>query len=83
MIIHQYTYGIPDNIDFVKEICNNSNILFIEDCVNATLQFFNSNHHGPINIGSEEKVSINEMIENHDIRSYDVRTSIKKQIKIL
>ena len=37
--------------------------LFIEDCVNATLQFFNSNHHGPINIGSEEKVSINEMIE--------------------
>ena len=37
--------------------------LFIEDCVNATLKFFNSNHHGPINIGSEEKVSINEMIE--------------------
>ena len=25
--------------------------------------FFNSAHHGPINIGSEEKISINEMIE--------------------
>jgi len=37
--------------------------LFIEDCIDATLQFFNSDHHGPINIGSEEKVSINEMIE--------------------
>jgi len=37
--------------------------LFIEDCVDATLKFFHSNHHGPINIGSEEKVSINEMIE--------------------
>ena len=35
MIIHQYTYGIPDNIDFVKEICNNSNILFIEDCAHG------------------------------------------------
>jgi len=28
-----------------------------------SLQFFNSSHHGPINIGSEEKVSINEMIQ--------------------
>ena len=37
--------------------------LFIEDCIDATLQFFNSAHHGPINIGSEEKVSINQMIE--------------------
>ena len=37
--------------------------LFIEDCIDATLQFYNSNHHGPLNIGSEEKVSINEMIE--------------------
>ena len=29
----------------------------------ATLKFFESNYHGPINIGSEEKVSINEMID--------------------
>ena len=37
--------------------------LYIDDCIEATLKLFDSNHHGPINIGSEEKVSINEMIE--------------------
>ena len=37
--------------------------LFIEDCVEATLELFNSNFHGPINIGSEEQVSINQMID--------------------
>ncbi len=37
--------------------------LYIDDCVEATLKFFDSNHHGPINIGSEEKVSINQMID--------------------
>jgi len=37
--------------------------LFIEDCIEATLNFFDSKYHGPINIGSEEQVSINQMIE--------------------
>ena len=37
--------------------------LYIDDCVEATLKLFESNFHGPINIGSEEKVSINEMID--------------------
>ena len=37
--------------------------LYIEDCIDATLKVFNSKHHGPVNIGSEEKVSINEMID--------------------
>ena len=37
--------------------------LYIDDCVDATLKLFNSEHHGPINIGSEEQVSINELIE--------------------
>jgi GDP-D-mannose 3',5'-epimerase len=36
--------------------------LFIEDCIDATLKLYNSNFHGPINIGSSELVSINEMI---------------------
>ena len=43
--------------------------LYIDDCVEATLKFFNSEHHGPINIGSEEKVSINEMIDKIEIIS--------------
>lgn len=37
--------------------------LFIEDCVDATLIFFDSDYHGPLNIGSEEQVSINQMID--------------------
>lgn len=37
--------------------------LFVEDCIDATLELFNSNSTGPINIGSEEQVSINQMID--------------------
>ncbi len=37
--------------------------LYIDDCIDATLKLFDSKFHGPINIGSEEKVSINEMID--------------------
>tara|TARA_B100001123_G_C15344266_1_gene1036300 strand:- start:10473 stop:11447 length:975 start_codon:yes stop_codon:yes gene_type:complete len=37
--------------------------LYIDDCIEATLKLFDSKCHGPINIGSEEKVSINEMID--------------------
>lgn len=60
----------------IKSILDNSNeidvwgdgeqtrsFLYIEDCVDATLKLFNSDHHGPINIGSEEQVSINLMIK--------------------
>ncbi len=36
--------------------------LFVNDCVEATLKLFDSNFHGPLNIGSEEQVSINQMI---------------------
>ncbi len=60
----------------INSIINNSNsidvwgdgkqtrsFLYITDCIEATLKLFDSEHHGPINIGSEEKVSINEMID--------------------
>ena len=43
--------------------------LYIDDCVEATLRLFDSEYHGPINIGSEEKVSINEMIDKIEIIS--------------
>ena len=47
--------------------------LFIDDCVDATLSLFNSDFHGPINIGSEEQVSINQMIDMiEDIADYKV-----------
>ena len=43
--------------------------LYIDDCIEATLKLFDSEYHGPINIGSEEKVSINEMIDKIEIIS--------------
>ena len=37
--------------------------LFIDDCVEGTLRLFESNYSEPVNIGSDEQVSINQMIE--------------------
>ena len=37
--------------------------LYIDDCVDATIAFTRSNFPGPLNIGSEEMVSINELVE--------------------
>lgn len=47
--------------------------LFVDDCVEATLKLFDSDHHGPLNIGSDEQVSINQMIDKiEDIANYKV-----------
>ena len=37
--------------------------LFIEDCINATRKLMESNFAGPVNIGSEEMVTINQLVE--------------------
>ena len=37
--------------------------LYIDDCIDGTLRLFESNYSDPINIGSDEQVSINQMIE--------------------
>ena len=37
--------------------------LFIEDCIEGTLRLFNSDYTEPLNIGSDEQVSINQMID--------------------
>ena len=48
--------------------------LFVDDCVDATLKLFDSDYHGPINIGSEEQVSINQMISIiEEIADYKVK----------
>ncbi len=48
--------------------------LYIDDCVDAVVQLFNSEVNDPINIGSEEQVSINEMIEYvEEISNYKVK----------
>ena len=36
---------------------------YIDDCINGTLKLFMSDHGEPINIGSSEQVSINQMID--------------------
>jgi len=37
--------------------------LYIDDCVEGTLRLFESDFSDPVNIGSDEQVSINQMIE--------------------
>ena len=37
--------------------------LYVDDCIEGTLRLFESNYSEPVNIGSDEQVSINQMIE--------------------
>ena len=37
--------------------------LYIDDCVDGTIKLFESDYAEPVNIGSDEQVSINQMIE--------------------
>lgn len=37
--------------------------LYIEDCINATRRLMESDFAGPVNIGSEEMVTINQLVE--------------------
>ena len=47
--------------------------LYIDDCIKGTLDVFNSKQHDIFNIGSEEQVSINEMINMiEEIANYKV-----------
>ena len=43
--------------------------LYIEDCIDATLRLIDSKETGPINIGSEEQVSINQMLDKIEVIS--------------
>jgi GDP-D-mannose 3',5'-epimerase len=48
--------------------------LYIDDCVNGTNQVFNSSFDKPLNVGSEEQVSINQMINIiEEIADYKVQ----------
>ena len=57
------TLANENTIDVWGDGNQTRSFLYIDDCVEATLKLFDSEHHGPINIGSEEQVSINQMIE--------------------
>jgi len=48
--------------------------MYVDDCVKGTKNLFSNNYSEPFNIGSEEQVSINQMIEIiEDISNYKVK----------
>jgi nucleoside-diphosphate-sugar epimerase len=51
------------NIDIWGDGAQTSSFLYVDDCIEGTLRLFNSNFRGPINIGSDEQVSINQMTD--------------------
>ena len=42
---------------------NRQEVLYIDDCIDGTLRLFESDYSEPVNIGSDEQVSINQMID--------------------
>jgi len=52
-----------DIIDVWGDGTQTRSFLYIDDCVDAVLKLFHSNFSQPINIGSDEKVTINQLIE--------------------
>ena len=51
-----------DSIDVWGDGTQTRSFLYIDDCIEAVLKLFHSDYSHPINIGSDEKVSINELI---------------------
>ena len=51
-----------ESIDVWGDGSQTRSFLYIEDCIDAVLKLFYSDHSDPINIGSDEKVSINQLI---------------------
>lgn len=52
-----------NNIEIWGDGKQTRSFLYIDDCVEGTLKLFESDFREPINIGSDEQVSINEMLE--------------------
>ncbi len=51
-----------DSIDVWGDGTQTRSFLYIDDCIEAVLKLFHSDYSHPINIGSDEKVTINELI---------------------
>ena len=57
---------LPDEggvIDMWGDGNQTRSFLFIDECIEATRRLMNSDFPGPVNVGSEEMVSINELVE--------------------
>jgi len=51
-----------DSIEVWGDGKQTRSFLYIDDCIEGTLKLFHSNYREPLNIGSDEQVSINELI---------------------
>ena len=61
------------NIEIWGDGTQTRSFLYIDDCIQGTLDVFNSNSNEVFNVGSEEQVSINQMIEIiEDVANYKV-----------
>ena len=68
-----------DAIDVWGDGTQTRSFLYIDDCIEAVLKLFHSDFSDPINIGSDEKVSINQLISIVEEIS---RTKLKKNYQL-
>jgi len=54
--------GLADTIEVWGDGEQTRSFLYIDECIEATRRLMNSNFIGPVNIGSEEMVTINELV---------------------
>ena len=56
-------HGIPVRVARYHNILQTRSFLFIDECIEATRRLMDSDFMGPVNIGSEEMVTINQLVE--------------------
>ena len=52
-----------DAIDIWGDGCQTRSFLYVDECVEGTIKLLRSDVEGPLNIGSEETVTINQLVD--------------------
>ena len=52
-----------DKIDIFGDGCQTRSFLYIDECIEGIMKLMNSDFSGPVNIGSDEMVTINKLVE--------------------
>jgi GDP-D-mannose 3',5'-epimerase len=55
--------------------------LFIDECIEATRRLMDSDFQGPVNIGSEEMVTINQLVEIREKLGWDYSQTLEEGIR--
>tara|TARA_B100000035_G_scaffold301761_1_gene298665 strand:- start:356 stop:1315 length:960 start_codon:yes stop_codon:yes gene_type:complete len=58
-----------DTIDVWGDGSQTRSFLYIDECIEATIRLMRSNFSGPVNIGSDEMISINDLVKKISIIS--------------